>query len=147
MKISTKVEYGLIAIIDIALYSEGDKSVNSVQIAERHGISKKFLEQIMNSLRIARLVTALKGAKGGYRLTKPTNEITLSEILNALDISILAEPCSNFSDDTKIRNLIDNDVWKKMNDSVLNVTDNITLADLLEDYYNINSVNQLMYYI
>jgi Rrf2 family protein len=147
MKVSTKVEYGLIAIIDIALNSKNDESVNSAQIAERQGISKKFLEQIMNSLRIARLVTALKGAKGGYKLVKPPKEITLAEILNALDISILAEHTSNFSQDSNIIQLLDDDVWKKLNDSIITVAESITLADLVDEYNDKFSLDDLMYYI
>lgn len=147
MKISTKVEYGLVAIIDIALYSKENQSVNSVQIAERHGISKKFLEQIMNSLRTAKLVVALKGSKGGYRLYKSADKITLTEILNALDVSILSNSSNTFAYDSDIKQLIDDVIWKKMNDSILSISNNITLSQLIDNYINTKNSEPLMYYI
>ena len=145
MKISTKVEYGLVAIIDIALYSKDNQSVNSVQISERHGISKKFLEQIMNSLRTAKLVVALKGSKGGYKLFKPADKITLTEILNALDVSILSNNLNTFSYD--IKQLIDDTIWNRMNDSILAISNSITLAELIDKYITMKNNETLMYYI
>lgn len=147
MKISTKVEYGLVAIIDIALYSKDNQSVNSVQISERHGISKKFLEQIMNSLRTAKLVVALKGSKGGYKLFKPAEKITLTEILNALDVSILSNNLNTFSYNSDMKQLIDTTVWNRMNDSILAISNSITLAELIDKYMTIKSSETLMYYI
>jgi Rrf2 family protein len=147
MKVSTKVEYGLVAIIDVAIHSQDDRSVNSVQIAERHGISKKFLEQIMNSLRTARLVVALKGAKGGYKLMRPAKDITLTEILNALDVSILSENSNVFTYDSEYRELIDSMVWSRMNESIVNISNGITLANLVDGYYQSKSDSSFMYYI
>ena len=147
MKVSTKVEYGLIAIIDVAINSEENKSVNSVQIAERHGISKKFLEQIMNALRTAKLVVALKGAKGGYRLVKSPKDITLTDILNALDISILEDNSKNFSYQSDIKQIVDTMVWKKLNDSMLELSNNVTLDSLIESYKSTKNFDSYMYYI
>lgn len=147
MKISTKVEYGLVAIIDIALYSKDNQSVNSVQISERHGISKKFLEQIMNSLRTAKLVVALKGSKGGYKLFKPAENITLTEILNALDVSILSNNLNTFSYNSDMKQLIDDTIWNRMNDSILAISNSITLAELIDKYITMKNNETLMYYI
>lgn len=147
MKISTKVEYGLIAIIDIALHSEENQSVTSIQIAERHGISKKFLEQIMTSLRTAKLVTALKGSKGGYRLFKNAKDIYLTEILNALDISILEDVSTTSSKDSDIKNLINRSIWQKMNQNILEIANNITLQTILDDYKVTQDSIGFMYYI
>jgi Rrf2 family protein len=148
MKVSTKVEYGIIAIMDIAMHSEESQSVTSLQISERHGISKKFLEQIMTSLRTAKLVTALKGSKGGYRLTTDANNINLAEILNALDISILETPLKNTScEDSTIKDVINHQVWERMNQSIVSIANSITLQDLIEEFKNTNNLNNLMYYI
>jgi Rrf2 family protein len=148
MKVSTKVEYGIIAIMDIAMYSEDNQSVTSLQISERHGISKKFLEQIMTSLRTAKLVTALKGSKGGYKLTTNAQSISLAEILNALDISILETPLQNSAcEDSRIKEVINNHVWEKMNQSILDIANGITLQDLIDEFKKTNSLENLMYYI
>lgn len=147
MKVSTKVEYGLVAIIDVAIHSENNQSVNSVQIAERHGISKKFLEQIMNSLRIAKLVVALKGAKGGYRLVRSPKDITLTEILHALDISILSNNSNIFPYDSDIKELINTMILEKINQSILNISNSITLMDIIQNYYDTKNQDSIMYYI
>ena len=91
MKVSTRVEYGVLALTDIALYSEHGSSVTTLEIARRQGISKKYLEQILTLLRQAKLIRAQKGLKGGYSLTRPADQITMADILNALDNSILEE--------------------------------------------------------
>ena len=91
MKVSTRVEYGMLALTDIALHSENGSSVSAPDIAERQGISQKYLEQILTHLKQAGLIRAQKGLRGGYALTRPAGKIRLSEILNALDNSILEE--------------------------------------------------------
>ena len=91
MKVSTRVEYGMVALTDIALYSDSGSSVSAPDIAEREDISQKYLEQILTHLKQAGLIRAQKGLRGGYTLARPANSIRLSEILNALDNSILEE--------------------------------------------------------
>jgi Rrf2 family protein len=148
MKVSTKVEYGIIAIMDIAMHFEENQSVTSLQISERHGISKKFLEQIMTSLRTAKLVTALKGSKGGYKLTTEAKNINLAEILNALDVTILETPLkSNPCNSSNINNVINHQVWERMNQSIVDIANSITLQDLIDEFKKTNSLENLMYYI
>ena len=89
MKVSTRVEYGMLALTDIALYSENGSSVSGPDIAERQNISQKYLEQILTHLKQAGLIRAQKGLRGGYTLSRPADSIRLSEVLNALDNGIL----------------------------------------------------------
>ena len=91
MKVSTRVEYGMLALTDIALYAEKGSSVSAPEIAERENISRKYLEQILTHLKQAGLIRAQKGLRGGYVLSRSPGTIRLSEILNALDNSILEE--------------------------------------------------------
>ena len=91
MRVSTRVEYGMIALTDIAINCEDGSSVSTSDISERQRISQKYLEQILPLLRQAGLVRAQKGIRGGYTLSHPVDEIFLSDILNALDNSILAQ--------------------------------------------------------
>ena len=70
MKISTKVECGIIAIADIAMNSENGETVTVYSVAERRGLSGKYLEQVLTSLRQARLIKGIKGSRGGYILNK-----------------------------------------------------------------------------
>ena len=79
MRVSTRVEYGLMALVDIAIHSENGESVSTTEIADRQKISQKYLEQILPQLRQAGLIKAQKGLRGGYRLGKPAEEVLLAE--------------------------------------------------------------------
>ena len=82
MKISTKGQYSLKAMVDLAL--NGADALQTIsQIAERTQISETYLEQLLPRLRNAGLVESIRGAQGGYRLAKPLQDITAGEILRA----------------------------------------------------------------
>jgi Rrf2 family transcriptional regulator, cysteine metabolism repressor len=84
MKLSTKGEYGLLAIIDLALHS-GRGPVQSFQIAERQDIPKQYLDQLLLMLKKAGLIESSRGRQGGYRLARAAPEISLFEIVTALE--------------------------------------------------------------
>jgi Rrf2 family protein len=84
MKLSTRGEYGLLAIVDLALQPEG-AAVQAVQIAERQGIPKQYLDQLMLMLRKAGLIESLRGRQGGYRLARAARTITLLDVVVALE--------------------------------------------------------------
>lgn len=92
MMISTKGRYALRVMIDIADNSEGEY-VPLKDIAERQGISLKYLEQVIALLVRAGLVSGLRGTGGGYRLTKPAGDYTASEILYAVEGSLAPIAC------------------------------------------------------
>lgn len=134
MKISTRVQYGMLALVDIALYSENGTAVSGPEIAERQDISQKYLEQILTHLKQAGLIRAQKGLRGGYALSRPAKEIRLSEILNALDISILeeTEPTGN-EEEKGLRGAISECLWKKLNRSLLEYAESRTLSDIMQE--------------
>ena len=134
MIVSTRVEYGLMALLDIASHSENDISVSTTDIAERQNISQKYLEQILPLLRQAGLIRAQKGLRGGYRLSRPANLLKLSEVLNALDGSILAEmEIAEESTESSLRNVINECLWESINARIREYAENRTLGDLLEE--------------
>ena len=131
MKVSTRVEYGMLALTDIALHSENGSSVSAPDIAERQGISQKYLEQILTHLKQAGLIRAQKGLRGGYALTRPAGKIRLSEILNALDNSILEETGTGNSG--TLRDAVNACLWQKMNRTMIDFAESKTLAEFLTD--------------
>ena len=134
MIVSTRVEYGLMALLDIASHSENDISVSTTDIAERQNISQKYLEQILPLLRQAGLIRAQKGLRGGYRLSRPANLLKLSEVLNALDGSILAGmEIAEESTESSLRNVINECLWESINARIREYAENRTLGDLLEE--------------
>ena len=149
MRVSTRVEYGIAALADIAVHSEGGKTVSSAEIAERQDISQKYLEQIIMGLRQGGFVKGMKGSRGGYVLSRPADKIYLSEILNALDNNILAN--AHGSDDEQIsdiRSSVNSCLWDKLNSYMRHFAEQMTLADLIAEYKeNCGQEENFMYYI
>ena len=87
MKLPTRGEYGLLALVDLALFSK-ELPVQAKQIAERQGIPKQYLDQLMMSLKRAGLVLSSRGRQGGYQLARPANTISLWEAIIAFEVPI-----------------------------------------------------------
>ena len=133
MKLSTRVEYGMLALTDIALYSGEGNSVSGPDIAERQGISQKYLEQILTHLKQAGLIRAQKGLRGGYTLSRPAEQIRLSEALNALDKDILEDPYAAGDGDQSLRGAVNACLWKKINQELIRFAAGKTLQDFLQE--------------
>lgn len=134
MKLSTKGRYGLRAMIDLADYSE-EMPQSIACIAARQSISDSYLEQLMAKLKKAGLITSIRGAQGGYVLAKPSKEISVGDILRALEdlspvncVGLKGEQACGGSDTCVTRN-----VWKRIDDSIQNAVDSIFLNELVED--------------
>lgn len=144
MKFSKKSRYGLRALIDLAVHSEnGYVSLSS--IAERNEISPQYLEQVFANLRRAEIVKSVKGPQGGYLLRNSPGEITVSDVLLALEGSYEIE-----REDGKEKNLSDaiqNLVIDRINKQMKAVLSDLTLEDLMEEYLKLCNDGQDMYYI
>ena len=141
MKISTKVEFGIIAIIDIAVYSQNGCSVTA--IAKRHNISKKYLEQILPSLTFSNLIRGQKGLNGGYVIAKDFSEITFKDIINALDTRVLNDVYFDSRDkNDMMMELINDKLWSAMSSYLQNYAESITLAEIAEHYRHTEIIEQ-----
>lgn len=89
MNISSRCEYACRAMVELALHEAAQETINSVAIAERRGIPEKYLVHILLQLKHAGLVRSIRGAQGGYQLCRPADEITLLDIVQAIDGPIL----------------------------------------------------------
>ena len=131
MKVSTRVEYGLIALTDIVLHSEMGGSVSAPEISQRQNISHKYLEHILLLLRQAGFITAQKGLRGGYTLTRSPEEIKLADVLNALDGNILA--CmEDKKDDGELRSIIKGCFWDRINENLNRYTQELNMRDFAD---------------
>ncbi|MGN0400188.1 MAG: RrF2 family transcriptional regulator [Blautia sp.] len=148
MKLSKKCRYGLRALIDLSVYSENEYVVLG-NIAERNGISPQYLEQVFAALRRAGIVKGVKGSQGGYRLHVNPSELTISEILEALDGSYKIDE-EELPDDSHRRGIavsIQELIIDRVNDQLNQMLNNITLDDLKKNYLDYKEYNQDMYYI
>lgn len=141
MRISTKVEFGIIALLDIALNANNENTVKVNSISRRNNISAKYLEQILPLLKQSDLISSVKGSSGGYRLQRELGDITLYEIVNALDRSILAS--SEFSKELEqnATDAIERCLWRPMTSYLRKYTQSMTLKDLTDMYYERKKYN------
>lgn len=149
MKFSTKGRYGLRAMVDLAVHAKGEH-VALCNIAERQGISMNYLEQVFSVLRKSGLVKSVKGAQGGYTLSEAPEDIKVGRILRVLEgpLSVIDENAENDGkNESSIQHCIRVCVWDKMNKSLNELADSLTLGDLVENYCKMNGSDDTMYYI
>ena len=148
MRVSSKVECGIIALIDIAVNSRNNNIVKLNSVSMRNNISAKYLEQIIPLLKHADFLRSVKGSGGGYMLSRDPACITLSEIVNALDSSILAPSEFNDQLDSKATETLSECLWEPVNDYLLNFSNQLTLKDLADRFTEKQTESlEPMYYI
>ena len=148
MKFSQKSRYAIKALIDIAINGK-DGKVTVYSIAERNGISIKFLEQILAMLRKSGIVKSVHGTKGGYFLNKRPSEITVAEVLYAVegDFTISGENMPNDSSLSSISGIVQKNLIDRLNKSIKNITEDITIEELEKEYTKYIYEENVMYYI
>ena len=133
MKISTRGRYALRLMLDIAVNS-ATRPVSIKDIAKRQDISDKYLEQIVSVLNKAGFVKSIRGPQGGYKLTKRPEQYTVGMILRLTEGSLA--PVSCLDDEVNMCDRQEECVtlilWRKLDDAIKSVIDNVTLADLME---------------
>lgn len=140
MKLSTKGRYGLRAMIDLGIFAVEEKaSIKS--IATRQQISENYLEQLIALLKKSKLVKSARGAYGGYSLSKPPKDISLGDILRALEGDLNPVDCVSNNDQKVCKGAeacATKFVWKKISDSINEVVNNISLQDLVDEQVHID---------
>lgn len=133
MKLSTRSRYGVRALMELAIdYEKGPLQIKV--IAERENISNKYLEQLIAILKASGLVVSIRGPKGGYKLSRKPEEITLSEVFRVLEGPITMFDClvdKNFC--TRCGDCLTKKIWIQMEDAITGVLKAITLADMARD--------------
>lgn len=131
MKISTKGRYALRMMLEFALHP--DQCTKISQVAQNQQISDKYLEQIVTILNRAGYVKSIRGAQGGYRLTRDPSEYTVGMILRLTEGSLAPVACLEDEENQCQRAdfCATLEVWKKLGNAINDVVDHITLADLV----------------
>lgn len=132
MRISTKGRYAVRVMLDLAGNDTGEY-IKVKQIAERQGLSEKYLEQIIAILNKAGFVKSVRGAQGGYKIAKDPKNYTIGMILRLTEGSL--SPVACLDDETNACERCDTcetlEIWKDLNDAINGVVDHVTIADLL----------------
>ncbi|HEY5930847.1 MAG TPA: Fe-S cluster assembly transcriptional regulator IscR [Burkholderiales bacterium] len=130
MRLTTKGRFAVTAMIDLAMYN-GKGPVTLSEISERQKISLSYLEQLFGKLRRQELVSSVRGPGGGYNLAKPTAQVSVADIITAVDEPIDATQChgkENCKDDQKC---ITHDLWTDLNRHIFDYLRAVTLADMV----------------
>ncbi|QDC44409.1 Rrf2 family transcriptional regulator [Methylophilus medardicus] len=131
MRLTTKGRFAVTAMLDIALY-EADKPVTLAGISERQSISLSYLEQLFSRLRKQGLVSSVRGPGGGYRIAKAHQDISVSDIITAVDEQIDATQCGgseNCHDDGRC---MTHELWASLNGKILDYLSGVSLGDMVE---------------
>jgi Rrf2 family protein len=145
MKLSTKGRYGLRAMIDLALHG-ADEPVSIASIASRQQISESYLEQLIAKLRKAGLVTSVRGAGGGYVPSRSADEISVGDVLRALEGNLDPVECSGLTGENGCGGsdvCVTKYVWKRINESINRTVDEIKLSDLVEESREVQEKSQI----
>lgn len=139
MKLSTRGRYGLKAMFDLAL-NYGDGPISLTSIAERQAISVNYLEQLISPLKKASLVKSVRGAQGGYMLSKNPEDITVGIILTTLEGPLAPTDCVVVDGDEETCDhsgyCVTKVIYEKIYESITSVVNSITLKHMIDDFKN-----------
>ena len=134
MKLTTKGRYAVMAMADLALYKDNGP-ISLTDISLRQNISLPYLEQIFIKLKNKNLVKSTRGAKGGYILEKPANEIKISNIISAVDEEVKTLNCKKESKkgcNNKTTKCITHNLWDQLDQHINNFFEKVKLQDLVK---------------
>ncbi|MBP2031559.1 Rrf2 family protein [Clostridium algifaecis] len=140
MKLSTKGRYGVKAMVDLAIHYDG-QPVSIKNISERQGISEYYLEQLFSQLRKANLIRSIRGAQGGYILSKDPKYISIDDIMKVLEGPVEISECIDDIDGNSCNNVgccATRLLWSRIRDSIDNVMESTTLQNIVDDYNSMN---------
>lgn len=139
MRLTTKGRFAVTAMLDLAIH-EADKPVTLAGISERQNISLSYLEQLFSRLRRNGLVKSVRGPGGGYHIAKRHNEISVSQIISAVDELIDATQCGGHENCRDERRCMTHELWSSLNVKILEYLSGVTIADLVAMQKNDNKV-------
>lgn len=148
MKFSLKAEYGLRALIELAM-ANGQGLIGAKEIASRQGLPARFLEQQVTALKNAGLVLSQRGAGGGCALAKDPSRISVLEVIETLDGPVINMDCLTTGDQSCSHNscCVIQELWYKSQMKLKDFLKDITIADLAKRHKDIQGSKSIMYYI
>lgn len=131
MKLTTKGRFAVTAMIDLAMQHSSDP-VTLAEISQRQKISLSYLEQLFAKLRRRALVDSVRGPGGGYRLAKDMGQVSVAEIIVAVDEPIDSTLCGGKENCHEDRKCITHDLWAKLNGHIFDYLSAVTLKQLVD---------------
>lgn len=136
MRLTNKSRYGTRLILDIALHGQKGQPVRLGDIAERQGFSLKYLEKLIRNLKKAGLIISRRGPTGGHMLARKPEEITVGQIVRALEVTPDLTCCEDTDPMCGVCNragdCLTRWIWVEVNNTLFNMLDKLTIADVME---------------
>lgn len=134
MKINTQTRYGIRAVLEIAAAKESNTGILQKDIAKNQEISNKYLDHIIQALKVSRLICNVKGKKSGYMLTRNPSEISLYDIHNAFEPGFCIIECLSGNYECKRHaDCLVVGFWKNLNEMIVDYFKSVTIADLMKN--------------
>jgi Rrf2 family iron-sulfur cluster assembly transcriptional regulator len=130
MRLTTKGRYAVTAMLDLALHFD-QGSIALADIAARQGISLSYLEQLFVRLRRMGLVKSARGPGGGYRLGRASHDITVAEVIRAVDETVDATRCGGLRNCQGEQRCLTHDLWEDLSHQIENFLAGISLGELV----------------
>lgn len=130
MRLTTKGRYAVTAVLDLAFHQHNGP-VSLAAISERQRISLSYLEQLFAKLRRNDIVRSTRGPGGGYTLQRDTTEISVSDIILAVDESVKVARCEDADDCQGDYHCLTHDLWQELSDEIKGFLDGISLAEMM----------------
>jgi Rrf2 family iron-sulfur cluster assembly transcriptional regulator len=133
MRLTTKGRFAVTAMVDLAL-RHGGGPVTLAEISSRQKISLSYLEQLFGKLRRHALVDSVRGPGGGYRLAKDMAEISVAEVILAVDEPIDATQCAGKENCRDEQKCLTHDLWATLNERIFDYLESVTLRQLVDSH-------------
>ncbi|MCK5395349.1 MAG: Rrf2 family transcriptional regulator [Gammaproteobacteria bacterium] len=142
MRLTTKGRYAVTAVLDLALHQDAGP-VSLAAISERQRISLSYLEQLFAKLRRNNIVSSTRGPGGGYTLTNSVDEVSVSDIILAVDESCKVVDCNDAEGCHSGYQCLTHDLWQELSNEIRTFLDGITLSEIMsQDAVNDVKVRQ-----
>ena len=132
MRLTTKGRFAVTAMVDLALRQTGGPVTLST-ISERQHISLSYLEQLFGKLRRRQIVDSVRGPGGGYCLARDMSQLTVAEIILAVDEPIDATQCAGKENCKDEEKCLTHDLWANLNERIFDYLGSVTLRQLVEN--------------
>ena len=133
MRLSSTARYGLRAMSDLCVHSQNSEPVSVSDIASRQNIPVTYLEQLLRKLRAGGLLASVRGAQGGYLLSRKADEISIADILQALGEPFIFGSCQTEKGCENAVTCPTFNLWRRVKGSVDEILKTTTLADIVDE--------------
>ena len=148
MRLSAKGRYALAATIYMAQIHNNNEFITLISISDKLGISKIYLEQVFSLLKIGKIVHSIKGAQGGYQLTRTPQSITIYDILSTVETSLFDKTEKTIAElNPEIENAMYNAIYHPLDDIIRSNLQSITLYDLITEAEKNKADQGFMFFI